>query len=59
MSDHADPATPQVATILVVDDEARNLKLLDALLQGGGYRAALAANDRNTRGRRGRGQSHD
>lgn len=40
------PLEPQKATILVVDDDERNLRLLDSLLQAAGYRTALAATGR-------------
>jgi putative two-component system response regulator len=40
------PSAPQAPTILVADDDQRNLKLLDSLLQAAGYRTALAADGR-------------
>ena len=41
-----EPVPPKTPTILVVDDDERNLKLMDSLLQAAGYRTALAANGR-------------
>ena len=41
-----EPSAPKTPTILVVDDDERNLKLLDSLLQAAGYRTALAADGR-------------
>lgn len=40
------PSASHIATILVVDDDKRNLKLLDSLLRAANYRTALATNGR-------------